>query len=525
MNAALDSPSNREAGDYRRLDIDQIEPYDRNPRQLPNPKTHDLEASLRASGGLERVLAVTRRPGAGAYMVLEGGNTTLILLKKLLSETNDERFRHVTADIRPWPGDLDVMARHYRENNTRGDLSFGERSLEMLALYRQYCEEAAPTDSRPTVAKFCSYLAKRFGIPCAPSNFSLYKFTAEPLAEAMPFLVRRTRFTKAQAVAIRGRYNKIKAVWCDKDAGTKDEFDEAFFGLLARQDKALEKTFAREIADDPSSLPDIAYNDDELISGLQNEFARSEAIDCSYAQAGVWISAALHGGPKIIPRDALEADGDELPQADISTSPQTRATLPDVHTFSKDQTSETKDPPGNGHDAIEIALAHSVRSDSLAPHPLSPPKEGDDLPALRRNAYGYASRIAIRNGLQDLVVALPDSGFGYLLIEVHDDLMQAARTVSPSIVAWWALAAGCALSMTPEAVRDRVMPEDSFLRTTLDQGNIELLAQGYPFQSFDQSGRFWDALKAKDWSDFLAIQKLFKAMTVAVRGLHNLWSL
>lgn len=525
MNAALGSLSNHETRDYRRLDIGQIEPYDRNPRQLPNPKTHDLEASLRASGGLDRVLAVTQRPGAHAYMVLEGGNTTLILLKKLLSETKDERFRYVTADIRPWPGDLDVMARHYRENNTRGDLSFGERSLEMLALYRQYCEEAAPADSRPTVAKFCSYLAERFGIPCAPSNFSLYKFTAEPLAEAMPFLVRRTRFTKAQAVAIRARCNKIKALWRHKDAGTLDEFDEAFFGLLARQDKALERTFAQEIADDPSSLPDIAYNDDELISGLQNEFARSEAIDCSYAQAGVWISAALHGGPKIIPRDALEADGDELPMPDISISLQRRGALPDVHTFSKDQTSETKDQPGNRHDAVKIGPAHSVRPDPLAPQPLSPPKDGDDLPLLRSKAYGYASRIALRNGLKDVVVALPDTGFGYLLIEAHDDLIHAARTVSPSIAAWWALAAGCALSMTPEAVRDRVMPEDSFLRTALDQGNIELLAQGCPFQSFDQAGRFWDALKAKDWSDFLAIQKLFKAMTVAARSLHNLWSL
>lgn len=525
MTAALNPAPERMTDDYRKLDIGQIEPYDRNPRYLPNPKTKELEASLRASGGLDGVLAVTRRPGADAYMVFEGGNTTLTLLKKLYAETKDERYRYVTADIRPWSGDFDVMARHYRENNIRGDLSWGERSLEMLALYRQYCEEGASGGAKPTVARFCSHISERFGISCAPSHFSLYKFTAGSLAEAMPFLVRRTRFTKAQAVAIRTRYSKIKAAWCDKGAGTAEEFDEVFFGLLARQDKALEKTFAREIADDPAGLPDISYSDDDLISGLQNEFARSENIDCTYAQAGVWISAAMQNEPKIIRQEAFRADDNALTGSGARTSLQERPTLNSKLAASPAQKTETKGATEAGGENADLeATPSSVPS---APSTvLSPLKDGDDLPSLRRKAYGYASRIALRNHLQDVVVALPDIGLGYLLTEVHDDLTNpAADGASSSVVAWWALAAGCALSMTPEAVRDRLMPEDSFLRTALDQGNIELLAQGSPFQSFDQSGRFWAAMKEKDWSDYLAIQKLFRAMTTAARGLNNLWSI
>lgn len=516
MDVAVDIAPAENDKEFCKLDIFQIETYDRNPRILPNPKAKDIEASLRASGGYDGVLVVTQRPGSDVYMVQAGGNTTLSLLKKLYSDTNDENFRVVTVDVRPWTGEFDVMAYHYRENNQRGDLCFGERSLEMYALYRQYCDDIGECGAQPTVANFCGYLAETYGISCAPPNFSLYKYTAEILADAMPFLVKRTRFTRTQAIAIRTLYKKIGTVWSERGVGTKKEFDEVFFEHLSRRDKSLEAIFAREVNDNPATIG-IGLDEDELISALKNEFARSESIDCTYSQAGVWINAALRTGPEIVRQ--VEAES-LMPDANPAPSSSAKASLTaSPNKLDRSANDVNVETPSNEPTRMELNAPHEIAD------PLRPPSDVDDLPTLRAKAFGYAIRIATRNRLQELIVATPDIGFGYLVTDVHEDVLQPPSDGLSSVTAaWWALAAGCALTMTPSALREEYMPDESFLRTIIEQRNIDLMAQSFPIQSIDQSGRLWDALKVKDWSDYLAIQKIHKAIMLAANGLQGLWN-
>lgn len=523
MKTALDLTNKDAPKDYRRLDISQIEPYDRNPRTLPNPKSRELKASLRASRGYHGVLQVTRRPGSEIYMVEQGGNTTLALLKELLTETEDNSFRFVTVDISDWSGDFVVMLQHYRENNVRGDLSFGERSREMVALYHQYCEDLAPEDGSKTAVQFLSELADQFGVSCAKSNFSLYRYTAETLAGVMPFLVLRTRLTRAQAVAIRTLHTKIRTVWCEKKVGTKHEFDEVFFGNLTRIDKGLEKTFAGDVADDPTTS--VSLDETDLISALQNEFVRSESGDCTFSQAGVWITAALQSGPAIVRQASTDEPEDESQKENSEM-------LHSPAGYAANRAADTSTRPTNTRESNTAQSANPDGDDVTSSGPplfpeeaLSPPNDGDDVSALRRKAYGYASRIAVRNDITDIVVSVPDVGFGYLVTDAHDDVLQPAMgAISYAASAWWALAAGCALSTTPEAIRDRYMPEGSFLRTALDQNNAGLLTQSLPFQSFDQSGCVWTALKAKDFLDYLTIQRIHKAIATTAHGRFDLWT-
>ena len=51
-----------------KLPIDQIKPYDRNPRRSKNPEYDTILASLRANTQ-EEVLTITRRPGDDNYMI------------------------------------------------------------------------------------------------------------------------------------------------------------------------------------------------------------------------------------------------------------------------------------------------------------------------------------------------------------------------------------------------------------------------------------------------------------------------
>ena len=72
------------------LDVDDIRPYDRNPRRTVNAKFAEIKESIRASG-IRNPLTVTRRPGDEHFIVEAGGNTRLTAVQQLWAETQDVR--------------------------------------------------------------------------------------------------------------------------------------------------------------------------------------------------------------------------------------------------------------------------------------------------------------------------------------------------------------------------------------------------------------------------------------------------
>ena len=58
------------------LDVQCIQPYERNPRHSRNPEYDWIKDSIR-SNGLDQPLVITQRPGAADYIVHAGGNTRL----------------------------------------------------------------------------------------------------------------------------------------------------------------------------------------------------------------------------------------------------------------------------------------------------------------------------------------------------------------------------------------------------------------------------------------------------------------
>ena len=76
-------------------------------------------------------MAVTRRPGEDHYIIRNGGNTRLAILRELWSETKDERYFRISCLFRPWPsrGEVVMLTGHLAENELRGGLTFIERAL------------------------------------------------------------------------------------------------------------------------------------------------------------------------------------------------------------------------------------------------------------------------------------------------------------------------------------------------------------------------------------------------------------
>lgn len=129
-----------------RVTLDQIRPYQHNPRRAPNPQHEAIKASIRLRG-LDQPPSITRRPGEEHFIIRNGGNTRLAILNELWAETADERFHTLLCLFRPWTarGEILALTGHLAENELRGSLSYIERSQavdQARQLYERECGRA-----------------------------------------------------------------------------------------------------------------------------------------------------------------------------------------------------------------------------------------------------------------------------------------------------------------------------------------------------------------------------------------------
>ncbi|WP_454693356.1 ParB family protein [Achromobacter aegrifaciens] len=163
--------------------LDQLRPYDHDPRKKRNPAYEEIKASIRERG-LDAAPAITRRSGEGHYIIRNGGNTRLAILRELWSETKDERFFRISCLFRPWParGEIVALTGHLAENELRGGLTFIERALGVEKAREFYEEESGATLSQ-------SELARRLaadGYPVQQSHISRMADAVRYLLPAIP---------------------------------------------------------------------------------------------------------------------------------------------------------------------------------------------------------------------------------------------------------------------------------------------------------------------------------------------------
>ncbi|KVS36287.1 hypothetical protein WK35_02840 [Burkholderia vietnamiensis] len=163
--------------------LDQLRPYDHDPRVMRNPAYEDIKASIRERG-LDAPPAITRRPGDPHYIIRNGGNTRLAILRELWAETKDERFFRIPCLFRPWParGDVVMLTGHLAENELRGGLTFIERALGIEKAREFYEQESGESLSQ-------SELARRLtadGYPVQQSHISRMQDAVRYLLPAIP---------------------------------------------------------------------------------------------------------------------------------------------------------------------------------------------------------------------------------------------------------------------------------------------------------------------------------------------------
>ena len=258
--------------------LDQLRPYDHDPRKKRNPAYEDIKASIRERG-LDAAPAITRRPGEDHYIIRNGGNTRLAILRELWSETKDERFFRISCLFRPWPsrGEVVMLTGHLAENELRGGLTFIERALGVEKAREFYEQESGTALSQ-------SELARRLaadGFPVQQSHISRMNDAVRYLLPVIPTVlygglgrhqVERLSVMRKACLLAWERYAKGRTLVQDFD----DFFQEVLSQFDTQTDEFAPQRVQDELIGQMSELLGIDY--DVLALDLTESESRHRAL-------------------------------------------------------------------------------------------------------------------------------------------------------------------------------------------------------------------------------------------------------
>ena len=152
----------------------------------------------------------------------------------------------------------------------------------------------------------------------------------------------------------------------------------------------------------------------------------------------------------------------------------------------------------------------------------------DDVESLRTQALALAAQLAERNGLGELVVALPGQGMGFLLCDVPGP--ELTETLDQEMLGqistlWWQLAACAEITIAPIEILMEYLKPDGVLRQALEAQDAGLLFNSIwtldPGHTGDQ---LWWQLSDQDWQDLLGLMKNYRALKrLAMESGLSLW--
>ncbi|WLG76582.1 ParB family protein [Pseudomonas simiae] len=160
--------------------LEQLRPYEHNPRFIRNPLYDDIKASIRERG-LDQPPPITRRPGETSFIIRNGGNTRLAILGELWQETRDERFFRINCLFRPWASEISALLGHLAESDLHGQLTFIERALAVTKLKTMLESDGATLSQRELARRLAAG-----GYPISQSHISRMLDTLEHLLPAIP---------------------------------------------------------------------------------------------------------------------------------------------------------------------------------------------------------------------------------------------------------------------------------------------------------------------------------------------------
>lgn len=130
----------RAHGEEKLIRVEDVIPYEKNPRIHKNEEYESIKQSIRERG-LESRLFVCKRPGSDRWVLTKGGSTRLKILQELALELPD-RFEEVMFVAVQHPGEAEMVAGHMVENISRGEMCFWDIAHGLKTLREQLVKDA-----------------------------------------------------------------------------------------------------------------------------------------------------------------------------------------------------------------------------------------------------------------------------------------------------------------------------------------------------------------------------------------------
>ena len=180
------------------------------------------------TGGLRSPLTVTQRPGESHFIVEAGGNTRLLALQQLWSETRDSRFRQLVVLFRTWKSESHVLTAHLIENEQRGEMSFWDKATGIVALkQRLEAEQGRLLTLRPLEDALHA-----IGLAVNTATLGLYLFATERLRTLGEAVV---GLSGLDVKTLQPRLNAIKRYALARQSSSEDALYDTVFEPVFRR--------------------------------------------------------------------------------------------------------------------------------------------------------------------------------------------------------------------------------------------------------------------------------------------------
>jgi len=485
------------------LEVTLIRRYEGDPRRHENAQFEVIKESIKAQGGLNNPLTVTRRPGEEHYIIEAGGNTRLRALQELWSETGDDRFRWTHVLYKPWVAESQILTRHLIENELRGEMLFGDKALGLEALRRQWAAESGLQELAD--GEFHRRLIEA-GYPVSKRAIRRFRFAAK-LTEHLPQAMADPGFGPVIVDQIHGLMTVAKKYAADN--GMSEEQFESGWGLAL-------------VAADSTEF-DVMDFRHAVVCFLaewtgQDPIATSMTLDY------------LAGDRKT---EVPEVSTDPMPDPMPSQEPETAGWVPEQAPVMQSADSDWPPAPPQGEPHQQPTHGPGPEPQDLAGAPENPgwdeapmiptakPTQipNKDLKSLRARACVLAQRIAQHYRMGSIIAPI-NTGHGYLVTDLPQ-IDPDDNSDTPIMAVWWMLFLFCREELSHIPLEHHI-PRDSMFRHFSPECDVGEITNRLMGEVPPQSGViFLHAMvtaEAREWQDTIDLMAVYREIKARLQA-------
>lgn len=394
------------------VSLEQLRPYELNPRVVRNPLYDDIKASIRERG-LDQPPAITRRPDESHFIIRNGGNTRLSILGELWQETREERFFRIHCLFRPWQSEAHALLGHLAESDLHGQLTFIERALAVAKLQDMFQHEDAHLTQRELATRL-----SEGGYPISQSHISRMFDALEHLLPVIPQVLYAGLGKPAIGRLISLR-RQAEAIW-NQYFGSPDQFPLLWFEVLSAFDGEKPELDISELQDELIARMAVRLEQTPRLLALElHQGQRPSMPPANSTHVRPNTPAGEPPVPPSIsehpPETSTAESNPEPEQACETLLPRQTLRLPEIRqALGEEPLLDT--PLEELEDAPTPAGAASSRPASL-----------DDISDLRASCAALAADLAAYADASDMISPLAD-GLGFTLSPGHGERLSPRHT-------------------------------------------------------------------------------------------------